>query len=272
MDPTTTKTPARWTRTTPRDTDDAIEVLAGELGITTDDQRRSELVDDICRLALPIADGIAARYRGRGIELDDLEQVARTALVKAVLRYRPGAGCGFAAFASPTVSGEVKRWFRDHGWSVRPPRRLQELRALVSTEEEKMRHQLGREPTCAEIADVLMVSRREVEEVKVCSAGYHAVSLDAPTPAGASMGEQLLAPSSPFATIDSLEALHRACADLTDRQRQVLQLRFVDDLTQGEIGEHIGVSQMQVSRILAATLGVLRARLCRDAVDRAVAA
>ena len=272
MAPPTTKTPPRWTQTTPRDTDDEIEVLALELSSTKDDQRRSALVDDICRLALPIADGIALRYRGRGIELDDLEQVARTALVKAVLRYRPGAGCGFAAFASPTISGEVKRWFRDHGWSVRPPRRLQELRALVAAEEEKLRHQLGKEPTCADIADALMVSESEVEQAKISSAGYHAVSLDVPTPAGTSVGEHLLATSSPFATIDSLDALHRACADLTDRQRRVLRLRFVEDLTQSEIGERIGVSQMQVSRILASTLGLLRAQLCRDTVDRGAAA
>ena len=243
-----------------------------ELSRTTDEQPRSRLVEDICSLALPLADGIALRYRGRGIELDDLEQVARTALVKAVLRYRPGAGCGFAAFAPPTISGEVKRWFRDHGWSVRPPRRLQELRALVAAEEEKLRHQLGAEPTCAEIADALTVSQAEVEEARVCSAGYHAVSLDVPTPAGTSVGEHLIAASSPFSTVDSLDALHRAFADLTDRQRRVLRLRFVDDLTQSEIGEHIGVSQMQVSRILTATLEVLRAHLGRETVQRTAAA
>ena len=90
MASTTTTTPPRWSQTTPRVTDDTIEALAVELSTTTDDQRRSALVDDICRLALPLADGIASRYRGRGIELEDLEQVARTALVKAVLRYRPG--------------------------------------------------------------------------------------------------------------------------------------------------------------------------------------
>lgn len=264
MAPTTTSTAPRWTQTKTRDTDEEIEVLAAELSITTDAQRRSGLVDDICRLALPLADGIAARYRGRGIELEDLEQVARTALVKAVQRYRPGAGCGFAAYTSPTISGEVKRWFRDHGWSVRPPRRLQELRALVSAQEEKLRHELGREPTSAELADALAVTPREVEQAKVCSAGYHATSLDVPTAAGTTVGEHLLSTSSPFTTVDSLDALHRAFADLTDRQRRVLRLRFVDDLTQSEIGELIGVSQMQVSRILATTLTTLRTRLSRD--------
>ncbi len=264
MASTTTTAPPRWTQTNSRVTDDDIEALAVALSTTTDARRRSELVDDICRLALPLADGIASRYRGRGIELEDLEQVARTALVKAVLRYRPGAGCGFSAYASPTISGEVKRWFRDHGWSVRPPRRLQELRAQVSTQEEKLRHQLGREPTCAELADALSVSTSEVEQAKVCSAGYHATSLDVPTSSGTAVGEHLLATSSPFTTVDSLDALHRAFADLTDRQRRVLRLRFVEDLTQSEIGELIGVSQMQVSRILATTLAVLRTRLSTD--------
>ena len=263
MAPTTT-TPPHWTQSRTRDTDDQIEVLAAQLATTTDTHHRDQLVDDICRLALPLADSIAARYRGRGIELEDLEQVARTALVKAIQRYRPGAGCGFAAYACPTISGEVKRWFRDHGWAVRPPRRLQELRAQVATTEEKLRHQLGREPTSAELADTLKVTTTEVEQAKVCSAGYHATSLDAPTTAGTTVGEHLLATSAPFTTIDHLDALHRAFADLTDRQRHVLQLRFIDDLTQSEIGELIGVSQMQVSRILTTTLTTLRTRLTHD--------
>lgn len=267
MAPTTTE-PSRWTRTSLRDIDGQIEVLAAELATTTNADRRADLLDRICRLALPLADGIALRYRGRGIEVDDLRQVARTALVKAVTRYQPGSGNTFAAFASPTISGEVKRWFRDHGWSVRPPRRLQELRVLVSTESERLRHELGREPTCAELADALAVPPSEVSEAKVCSAGYHAASLDLPTASGTAVGEHLLVTSAPFATVDSLDALNRALALLTDRQRRVLHLRFVDELTQSEIGDKIGVSQMQVSRILSSTLAALRGEL-RDGSDSA---
>jgi RNA polymerase sigma-B factor len=266
--PTKTE-PSHWTPTRLRDVDGRIEVLATELARTTNADRRAELLDAICRLALPLADGIALRYRGRGIEVDDLMQVARTALVKAVTRYRPGSGRSFTAFASPTVSGEVKRWFRDHGWSVRPPRRLQELRVLVSTQGERLRHELGREPTRAELADALAVAESEVSEAQACSAGYHALSLDVPTVGGTAVGEHLLATSAPFATVDSLDALNRALPRLTDRQRRVLHLRFVEELTQSEIADTIGVSQMQVSRVLSSTLASLREELCHDDTDHA---
>lgn len=268
MAPTKTE-PSHWTPTGLRDVDGRIEVLATELASITNADQRAELLDAICRLALPLADGIALRYRGRGIDVDDLKQVARTALVKAVTRYRPGSGRSFAAFASPTISGEIKRWFRDHGWSVRPPRRLQELRVLVSTQGERLRHELGREPTCAELADALAVAPSEVSEARVCSAGYHAVSLDMPTAGGTAVGEHLLAMSAPFAIVDSLDALRRALPLLTDRQRRVLHLRFVEELTQSEIGEEIGVSQMQVSRILSSTLAALREQLRDGDKDRA---
>ena len=148
---------------------------------------------------------------------------------------------------------------------MRPPRRLQELRAQVSTQDRETAPPARSEPTCAELADALSVSTSEVEQAKVCSAGYHATSLDIPTSSGTAVGEHLLATSSPFTTVDSLDALHRAFADLTDRQRRVLRLRFVEDLTQSEIGELIGVSQMQVSRILAAiTSRVCATRLSTD--------
>ena len=145
-----------------------------------------------CTRCLPLADGIALRYRGRGIETDDLLQVARTALVKAVGRYRPGAGPGFAAFASPTIAGEIKRWFRDQGWAVRPPRRIQELRAGLVVEEERMRHTLNRNPRDAELAMALGVSVADVDEARSCSAGYHAVSLDVPTASGSALADVLL--------------------------------------------------------------------------------
>jgi RNA polymerase sigma-B factor len=256
-----TADPSHHSHAKSHDVDDEIEVLAGELSTTTDPGRRAELVEGICLLALPLADLIALRFRGRGIESDDLQQVARTALVKAVNRYRPGAGCGFAAYASPTISGEVKRWFRDHGWSVRPPRRLQELRAVMTAQEETLRHHLGRDPSIAELAAQLEVSATDVAEAKVCSAGYHAASLDVPTSAGTAVGEHLLVTAGPFELIDSRAAMRQAVDQLTDRQRRVLHLRYVEDLTQSQIGEHIGVSQMQVSRILRSTLALLRCEL-----------
>ena len=246
------------------DVDLEIEELALALSHAQDDDLRSDLGERIVLLALPLADAVALRYRNRGIETDDLVQVARTALVKAVHRYRPGAGPGFAAFATPTVTGEVKRWFRDQGWAVRPPRRLQELRARLVAEEEELRHRLARTPCDRELAEVLGVSAADVAEARACSAGYHAMSLDAPTPAGTSLADHLLVTQCTAASHAVRDALRRAIGDLTDRERLVLELRFVEERTQSQIGEQIGVSQMQVSRILRSVLARLRADVVDD--------
>jgi len=247
-----------------RDLDHEVDALAADLADETDPTRRAELVELIVLQMLPLADGLAMRYSGRGVETDDLLQVARIALVKAVNRYRPGAGPGFAAFAHPTISGELKRWFRDHGWAVRPPRRIQELRAGLAVEEERLRHVLSRNPEDAELARVLGVSTAEVDEARGCSAGYHAVSLDAPTTAGTNLADYVLITSRHAGTIETRDALRQSVARLTERQRLVLRLRYVDELTQGEIGEQIGVSQMQVSRILRGIVDRLRYELTAD--------
>ena len=246
------------------DLDHEVDALAADLADETDPTRRAELVELIVVQMLPLADGLAMRYSGRGVETDDLLQVARIALVKAVNRYRPGAGPGFAAFAHPTISGELKRWFRDHGWAVRPPRRIQELRAGLAVEEERLRHVLSRDPQDAELARVLGVSVAEVDEARGCSAGYHAVSLDTPTSAGTNLADFVLITSSHAGTIEIRDALRQSVARLTERQRLVLRLRYVDELTQGEIGERIGVSQMQVSRILRGIVDRLRCELLAE--------
>jgi RNA polymerase sigma-B factor len=243
-----------------------VDALAEELAAEGDPRRRAELIERIVHDTLPLADSIAMRYRGRGIETDDLLQVARTALVKAVGRYRPGAGPGFAAFASPTIAGEIKRWFRDQGWAVRPPRRIQELRAGLVVEEERMRHALSRNPHDAELATALGVSEDDVDEARSCSAGYHAVSLDVPTASGSALSDVLLVSAGPAGAIEVRDALRRSLASLTERQRLVVHLRFVEELTQSEIGARIGVSQMQVSRILRGVLDRLRADVLADDV------
>jgi RNA polymerase sigma-B factor len=242
----------------PGDLDDTIDALAAQRASTTDDGQRAALTEQMVVAAVPLADAIALRYQGRGIETDDLLQVARTALVKAVHRYRCGAGPGFAAYASPTVSGEVKRWFRDQGWAVRPPRRVQELRAGLVVEEERLRHALRRDPLDAELARVLAVTAGEVAEARSCSAGYHATSLDVPTTTGTSLADHLLVVPSHAGAVEVRDALRRSITGLDRRQRLVLHLRFVEELTQREIGRRIGVSQMQVSRILSTVLERLR--------------
>ncbi len=265
MPQTTAPTPSATGTAEPlprhHDIDTDVEDLATAARDTTDPGTAADLRERMVLTALPLADAIALRYAGRGIETDDLLQVARTALVKAVHRYQPGTGPGFAAFAAPTISGEVKRWFRDHGWSVRPPRRIQELRAALVTEEERLRHHLARDPHDTEIAAALTVTADDIAEARSCSAGYHATSLDAPTPAGTPLADHLLTTENHTTAIDLHHALRHAITHLTDRERLVLRLRFVDELTQTQIGDAIGVSQMQVSRILRTTLTRLRTHL-----------
>lgn len=263
-------TPASTSPPGHRPLDTEIEPLAERLATAQGDER-AELLEQIVLTALPVADSIARRYRSRGIENDDLEQVARTALVKAAARYRPGAGSGFIAFAAPSISGELKRWFRDHGWAVRPPRRIQELRALLVSEEEQLRHALQREPLDSELARRLGVTEEDVIEVRACAAGYHAVSLDAPNSSGTSLADWSLVTPSACEWIEARDALRWAVAKLDDRQRLVLRLRFVENLTQSQIGDRIGVSQMQVSRILRSILASLRAAMAQEADEQTVA-
>lgn len=216
---------------------------------------RQQLRDDAVVLTLDLADGVARRYRGRGVEGDDLIQIGRLALVKAANGYRHERGGGFPAYAIPTISGEIKRYFRDHGAVVRPPRRLQELRAELALQEGSLRQTLLREPTEQELADALDVETADIKEVRRCSLSYHALSLDAP---GASeSADALLTVTCTDDLIADRDELARAIAKLTAREQLIVRLRFVDELTQLEIGTSIGISQMQVSRLLVLILARL---------------
>ncbi len=240
----------------PHDRAEALLVESRDCG----PERRAELEQEAVLLTMDIADAIAHRYHNRGIDADDLSQVARLALVKAARGYQPGAGNGFSAYAVPTVTGEIKRYFRDRGWAVRPPRRLQELRADMGAEEERLRQLLGREPDDVELAEALDVEVAAVREARACCAAYTAVSLDTPATTwtsrlGAAAGFD------PYGSLDLHDALVRALAELTDRERTIVRLRFIEERTQAEIGKELGVSQMQVSRLLSGILGRLRASL-----------
>src|SRR5436190_11585762 len=213
-------------------------------------------------LNLGLADGIAGRYLGRGIDRDDLVQVALLELDKAVRRLRPGRGQSFAGFAAPTISGELKRHFRDTGGMVRPPRRLQELGVRMRDAEKDLEQNLRRRPRSDELAAVLDVDEEQVRAAREAASSFHALCLDLPAAPGQAPTEMTLEEADdPFAAIDDSAWLRDALAELTDRERLVLRLRFVDLMTQSDIADHIGVSQMQVSRILRATLSRLRARL-----------
>ena len=255
-------TPESTTANDTNDTRDPIvqaERLLEELHSCDDPREREAMEEQVVLLTLGMADSSACRYRGRGIEYEDLVQVARVALVKAVRGYRPGRGHGFAAYAMPTILGEIKRHFRDCGWAIRPPRRLQEIRGQMRSQSEVLVQELHREPTVPELATALGVNASEVGAAQDATWGYHTTSLDAGP--GEAPPVLIADPCDDYATLLENDALARAVAALSPRERHILRLRFVDELTQLEIGERIGVSQMQVSRLLSSVLQRLRATL-----------
>lgn len=212
-----------------------------------------------------LAVGLASRFAGRGIELDDLVQVAMLGLVQAARRYDPERGFGFTAFAAPTISGELKRCFRDQGWAVRPPRGLQELHQRVRETTTTLQQRLHREPTIAEVADEGGISPEEVREARAAGERYRSTSLDQPVGdgTGPSLGDVLAdAGEDPYDKCITLISLRAAMEEeLDERERQIVSLRFGADLTQRQIGERIGVSQMQVSRIISSICSRLRSRI-----------
>lgn len=217
--------------------------------------------EDLIRLHLPLVEHLARRFAGRGEPLDDLIQVGTIGLIKAVDRFDLDRGVEFSTYATPTVIGEIKRHFRDKGWAIRVPRRLQELRITLTTATEQLSHSLGRAPTIAELAALIGASEEEVLEALESANAYSSVSLDA----GSDGGE------GPSAVIDTLgaedealdgvvyrESLRPLLARLAPRERQILLLRFFKNMTQSQIADEIGISQMHVSRLLAKTLTELR--------------
>lgn len=239
------------------------EDLLAQLSTTSSPAARRDLEQAVVLLNLGLADAIAARYTGRGIERDDLVQVGRLGLVKAVRRYDCRHGISFAGFAVPTIAGEIKRHFRDFGWTIRPPRRLQELHLRLRDVELELEQELHRPPTVSEVAHRLEVDPAEVRQAKEAASSFHALSLDQPGshPASSSFEEVLASDVDSFAGVEEADWLEWAVAQLTERERLVLQLRFEQGLTQSEIARQLQVSQMQVSRILRNVLRRLRSLL-----------
>lgn len=247
------------------DTPTTVEqTLADAAGMA--EHERQRVLDAVVVQQLGLARSIAMRYRDRGEPVEDLVQVASMALVMAVQRYRPDHGVSFAAFAVPTVTGELRRYFRDRGWDVRPPRRIQELRGHVQSATQDLVHELGRTPTTTEVAQRLGVDEREVRETLTATEGYHSLSLDAPAPGGtASLADVVGGPDDELEQVTDLEAVRPLLARLSPRDRHILALRFFRGCTQQEIADDIGVTQMQVSRLLTQALARLRAEATDEA-------
>ena len=220
--------------------------------------------DAIVKQALPIADHIARRFKNRGEPLDDLVQAARLGLVNAVTRFDVDAGSDFLAFAVPTVTGEVRRHFRDHGWAVKVPRRLKDLQKHLVQARAELSQRLCRAPTASELADHLDLDRELVIQAFIAGSNYTTRSTDVPF---GTEGESP-SPAERFGVIDdnlenvlNAETIRSLIASLPERLRTVLMLRFFENLTQTEIAERIGCSQMHVSRLVTQALCTLRGRI-----------
>ena len=240
--------------------------LFAALAAAPDGRSRAVALERIVLLYLDLCGSMASRYDGRGIEHDDLVQVARLALVKAIDRYVPGQGPSFAAFAVPTISGELKRHFRDRGWMVRPPRRLQEMRVQVQSCRNRLEQEVGHTPTDADVARELGVTRAAVKEAVAASSSFHPTSLDASTTddESGSVAHLLGDDDESLARVEDRVCLSAALSGLDADERQLLALRYVDELTQREIGVQLGMSQMQVSRALRRLVAHLRVALADD--------
>jgi RNA polymerase sigma-B factor len=228
-----------------------------------DESERQRLLEQAVELNIEIARGIARRFRGRGAEDEDLEQVACLGLMKAANGYQPDSDVPFIGYAVPTIRGEVKRYFRDCTWTVRIPRSLQELQGKIARALPELTQELGREPTLPEIAAHLRVKLDDVQQAETARGCFNVLSLDRPTSDSDQMlGDIVADDEDPYLRqLERVDMLGPIVADLPPRDRRILELRFIENMTQADIGSELGISQMQVSRLLSRILTDLRTRL-----------
>lgn len=235
--------------------------------LSEDDPQRNDLRDKLVTGHVPVAEHIAARFSHRGVPREDLLQVATLGLINAVDRFQPDRGSDFLSFAVPTIMGEVRRHFRDASWSVRVPRRLKELNLAISAASTELAQRLGRAPTPSELARHLDLSQEEVYEGLEAGNAYHSVSLDEALSADSDsepLGDTLGEEDAALEGVDYHESLRPLIEQLPERERRILTLRFFRDMTQTQIAERVGISQMHVSRLLAKTLEQLREGLIAE--------
>jgi RNA polymerase sigma-B factor len=220
--------------------------------------------EELIRRCLPLARSLAARYARAGESLEDLVQVANIGLIKAVDRFDPTRGIAFSSFAVPSILGELKRHFRDHGWAARVPRPLQERVLKVNTASERLASQLGRAPKPREVAAESGMSVEDVLEALEAGTAFDSMSLDAPVSrgedgAGATYADSVGAIDDRLEMVEYRSVVAATIRALPRRERQVLVLRFAEDMTQSEIAARVGISQMHVSRLIRRSLERLQA-------------
>ncbi len=254
----------------PGETNDRVrarELFARLVALPEGNADRAEIRDQLVRMHLPLVEYLARRFRNRGEPLDDLTQVATIGLIKSVDRFDPERGVEFSTYATPTIVGEIKRHFRDKGWAIRVPRRLQELKLSLTKATSELSQTLGRSPTVSEIAAHLQMSEEEVLEGLESANAYSAVSLDAPDSGddeAPAVADTLGVQDESLEGVEYRESLKPLLEKLPPREKRILLLRFFGNMTQSQIATELGISQMHVSRLLARTLAQLRRGLLDD--------
>lgn len=251
------------TRHDPQDRSGARAMFIELRELTDGSPEYADLRNKLVRMHLPLVEHLARRFRNRGEPLDDLTQVATIGLIKSVDRFDPERGVEFSTYATPTVVGEIKRHFRDKGWAVRVPRRLQELRLALTTATAELSQLHGRSPTVHELAEKLGISEEEVLEGLESANAYSTLSLDVPDTDDESpaVADTLGAEDEALEGVEYRESLKPLLEDLPPREKRILLLRFFGNMTQSQIAQEVGISQMHVSRLLARTLAQLREKL-----------
>lgn len=244
--------------------DHLVPMLTEHAGLAEDDPRREVLRDRLVEGYLPLARHIARRFSQRGEPQEDLEQVATVGLIHAVDRFSPERGSDFLSYAVPTITGEVRRYFRDKAWSTRVPRRLKDLRLAIGSAMPHLSQELNRAPTAGELAEHLQRSREEVLEALEAANAYRSSSLDdmlVDDPSSGRLADVLGSADAELEQVEHRETVQPALRKLPERERTIVMLRFFGGMTQTQIAERVGVSQMHVSRLLTRTLATLRADL-----------
>lgn len=255
---TTTDPPAHSVPTVADETARLLEEAAA-----AEPDERARALEAVVVLNMPLARAIAGRYQNRGVARDDLEQVAFLALTRAAQEFDPSYARPFHSYAVPCIRGSVKKYFRDQAWSVRPPRRVQELQAQIAAARSELEQSLGRSPRVGEVAAHLQADLDDVVDALSADGCYAPISLDAPASADGhhSLGDWLVADDSDAAATEARLMLAPVIRRLDERDRRILEMRFFQGCTQQEIADRIGVTQMHVSRLLSRALSRIREEL-----------
>ncbi|MEV4947370.1 RNA polymerase sigma factor SigF [Streptomyces sp. NPDC053755] len=248
----------------PRDARELSKLFFRELAVLEEGTAEYQYArNTLIEMNMSLVRFAAGRFRSRGPEeMEDIVQVGMIGLIKAIDRFELTREVEFTSFAVPYIVGEIKRFFRDTSWAVHVPRRLQEARVQLARATEELRSRLGRTPTVKELSELMSLPEEEVREARVAANGYNSSSLDA-TISGSEDGEAALqdfigTPDTALELVEDFHALAPLIAELGERDRQIIHMRFVEELTQSQIGERLGLSQMHVSRLLSRTLARLR--------------